>query len=54
MFKTGDKVTLGDGGPSMVVWKIIEGEVLCRWYDAFGEQHERSFHWHQLKKVEQE
>lgn len=48
----GDKVTLGEGGPAMVVWKIIEGEALCRWYDAFGDMHQRPFHLQQLKKAE--
>lgn len=36
----------------MVVWKIIEGEALCRWYDAFGDMHQRPFHLQQLKKAE--
>ena len=53
--KIGDKVTLGtEGGPPLIVWKIIEQEAVCRWYDAFGEMHQKEYPLHRLRKADDE
>lgn len=50
--KEGDIVQLRPGGPQMVVKRISQGLIECRWFDADGALHEEHFHSHELKKIE--